>query len=395
MTTKIDIYRKKPERSKTRRRKGSEQFDIGARRRDTRPMSRRQKPRGLINFWDLGQRKNGSSWEDLDFAFQNINTSTGSFRQNPPTLADWNVMISEIFEIPVNQWKTEYRQMSYENAERLGIELVDPALFDLSTSFPDKIFSAARAGSRFKLDPTDPAIVVDGAKWTPSGFELAATDFSEGVGSFAFQDGGAFLGFGAGRSYQKITSVNDYSAAEVSFSLAVGLPVNVYLIPRLASQAIISVDGSSITQSEMVGPVRPYSREIWFELEPDAVGSGTPVGYPVLAFSGSSQLYFGTAKTLTVYNHIASHPLTRTFTNVLGTVVESSFVGTPRLFAGEIFGFGLGVMQPTIDLYPPEGLLMGVIEQSGTFYYFWANGSVPGQSVANSNALSRLVGLNY
>lgn len=69
MVEKIEIIIKRREEERRKRRGKGAPKDIGSRRRNVEPRPRRLRQSGLINFWDLGQRRNGETWEDLDYAF--------------------------------------------------------------------------------------------------------------------------------------------------------------------------------------------------------------------------------------------------------------------------------------------------------------------------------------
>ncbi len=402
MSTTIDIYiNAQIEAARRKKKRVPTQYDIGARRRGKGPLSRRTKPGGgLINFWDLGQRKNGSTWEDLDYRVISWDDSTGYPRAIAPTLAQWQGLIDEIFQIPVSDWKTNYRELTYETAERIGIDLVDPGLFEGGINNPPtNLYSAARSGSRYEASIDVLPDLTEGSKWSVDGLTLVEADFSMGPGVFGFQSSGASLGFGAGEAYQKVTSTYDYNDSPVSFTLALGQPVNVYLVPRLMSHSIVSNQGAPFFTplAEMVGPYRTQKRTRWFDMSIDIKPSSWPNNLPLMTNLNFQIGTFSPTKSALIYNDVASDPLTRTVVNIAGTPTEAPFTGTPFLFVGDVSGsYSMGVAKNSVGTGGlPEGLLVGVIEQGGQFYYFWVAGSPNYGNDPDANAsIQKLYGLN-
>lgn len=82
-----------------------------------------------LNFWDLGQVWNGSDWEDLDFvATPTITEGTGIDPPYMDTVAsldssNWDDYKDKLFEVPLEDWGTTYRKLTYEDAYRYGIDV--------------------------------------------------------------------------------------------------------------------------------------------------------------------------------------------------------------------------------------------------------------------------------
>ncbi len=381
MPDRIEIYIAQKQAEARRRRPKKTPKDIGSRRRQNEPLPRRlRKGASYINFWDLGSRKDGTGWKDLVYKTVTWNYDAGYAQPNAPNLAQWQGMISEIFSVSVADWKSEYRKLSYADAERFGVDIHDQtAAFGFP---PAKVHPAARANSRFE-SLYGVNNVVTGAKWTEGGLDLKPEDFTYGPGRFSVQSAGLALTFGAGNLGQKVTATNDYNASPVSFQLALGKPINVFLVPRLAGHTVATSSGPPNFDliSEIVGPFKPMSRTMFLDLVLDDVLPGSPANYPAFASLANYTVGLSTAKLTAFYNSVKNDPLSKSFQDPGGTgIVETAVSGTPTygvIDTSQQLYLGVGKAATDTEHPLPAGLLTGVIEQEGQFYYFWNTGENP------------------
>ena len=178
---------------------------------DEAPGRRRRKAEGFINFYDTGQIKIEGVWTDLEFNRDNgytietvLDSGYSEHYTIPPfALADWNYLISQLKEVPLEQWKDTYRKIEFADAENYGLVDYRPSSDDsynpLTTRYPN---------------------------WTMQGLKPNTSERTQIV-SF-----GLSLSAGFGDAY-KITSGDTFGAAEVSFDEKRGC--DVFLIPHVGN----------------------------------------------------------------------------------------------------------------------------------------------------------------
>lgn len=313
-------------------------------------------------------------------------------------------MQNEIFNISIKNWKTNYRKLGFEDAERYAIDLLEPSF---PSPEPSNVYSVGRPNSRYGNYSNFRGELISGNKWTTTGLSLQESDFSQTPENFAFLDAGAFIGFGSGRPYQKVTTVRNFAADPVeNFRLNLGQPINVYLMPRLMAQTITNLGAEfdpSGLNSVMVGPYRPLSRQFWvnFNWDPPIPNQNVPF-FSSFFESGVADIRASPAKAAQIVNHIQSHPLTRSFTysTETGGTFTTGFTGNHHFFYSEASAqnaFSGLIVDNAVSNPPnlPIGLLAGVIEQAGVFYYFWINGEAPFGSPNDNPSISKGIQLIF
>jgi hypothetical protein len=192
---------------------------------------KRRSQSSLINFWDLGIYKNESDdWVEIDSVLKpGYDDSSGIIAGNlPMTLTQYQILMDKIFEIDINDWKTRYHKIEYEEAERYGFDL----------EIDDREFPVGRDGSRNIVFSADP---ITQGKWTDKGLKY------QSIGTGLVLKG--YLGFNyfdtSNTTRYKITETYDFAADEVEFNPKG--PIDFYLVPRIVSgngSTIINIGGT-------------------------------------------------------------------------------------------------------------------------------------------------------
>jgi hypothetical protein len=316
------------------------------------------KSSGFINFYDLGQIKDGEDWVDIDYAVLGVTSETlgtdGAVVFEQPTMDDWNDLKDLIFTVPIANWKTEYRKLEYEDAERYGVDVMDG---EIDASGPT--IGVGRTDSRYNYSGAE---LINGDHWIENkGLKIEASDVN--LSNFSFMDAGAFYFFGTNTNdYMKVTTSNDPDTTGVTFKLQSN--ANVYLMPRLVSQSLTNITGGIV--HTVIGPYRPYARSFWLNR------TDPSLDYPLLSAQEGQVWTFDSTNSADLVAHILAHPLTRGFkadTTMLTEVIEGTYDTAWVELQPEVGG--QVTVLPVLGPPTPYGALVGVIEQSGTFYYFW------------------------
>lgn len=168
---------------------------------------------GLINFYDLGQKKNGSGlFEDLSFLVSP--TITPDYSAPPPIgPADVAALYDQIFSVPFGQWSQKFKRFSGADA---------------------KLYKQVVSGESFGLDFSDGE-----AEWTGQGLKLSSAQLSDPmfrIDHFLGISWSPFFGVTLKSSdpsnRNHITETLDPDAPESS-SFAVGGKMDIYLMPRI------------------------------------------------------------------------------------------------------------------------------------------------------------------
>lgn len=348
----------------------------------------------LINFYDLGQVKDEfGDWVDLPFSaaaheWGNTLGVNGAI-QLGPQVSDWTAMADMINSVDRSTWKTHYRKLEYETAEKYGIDIVaDPGRMDSFT----RSYPVARNGSR--LYPTSfpsAAGPVSGTKWTNKGLKLAPADLPGGNGHFGQMSWGITFpwagpdGVTGDLPYAPYaTHTYDRDAEKVPFSLVGKGPTNIFVVPWLMSHVAINDVFSGSFDTWAVGATAPMSRQVFLGM----TGSGISYVFFSIQPGGGLGEYIAIDATNSVSatNWIRGMPETRYFHRTGSgpgyTLDEISDPGNiwkqyyaNITLATEVIVFAN--MNPNINSdgsgpYVPA--LVAVIEQKGTWYYIWWNG---------------------
>lgn len=311
---------------------------------------RRLKKGGYLNFYDFGQILVTGNWEDLDYSEPLVFNTPGDWSSgvaNP--IADYSILRDKILEVPANQWKTRYRKLSFEAAERYGLDGVSASL--------SEYYPVARNGSRLVFaDPTNP--IVAGTKWEAGGLKLETIPEDLLFKSYrAFED----FAVGSGRAV-KVTETPNYADPEVvGFELAQN--ADIFLVPKSVVHLGISQDGSNA--DNLLPPYKHFRRSIWLDSEYETSN------YPGLSFDTNA---IKSADALAILAAEKAEPGTLALNSNDGSV-SFTFID-PDLFPQYSPGFLLfytgllGLSAPAA--YTHEGDLIGAVQQGGNTYYVWA-----------------------
>lgn len=320
---------------------------------------------GFINFWDLGQIKDGSSWVDLDWSITptpdpDIHAVAG--RQLPLSYDDYKSLTDLIFTVPTDNWETQYRKLGYEDAERYGLDVLR-----LTDSLVAPI---ARDGSRY--DSNGNPVTDNSAVWTPKGLKspLGPTD------PFVFNSFGAFADWGRfdafdGTSLQprfKYTLLPDKDATEVPFP-GIAKNANVFLMPHVATLEARSNDTALVHSDHLLARYQILKRGFWLDK------NFSTIDYPLF-----SRPYIGSTilepdiLTFTDADKIAFIDSIRVganeFTDTSGYLGNGTAfpIYTDNInFAVNAYGDSSGLPEP----FRPNGTFVGAIRQGGKLYYCW------------------------
>ncbi len=338
-----------------RRRRSQRQTGTPLRGPSKKRYPARRKTGGSINFYDLGQVPNGSGgWKDIEWNFAE------TFGADPPSdgidaftdLSDWETLTDLILAVDPSDWKTSYRKLGYEDAEKYGLDLVDD---DTSTVYP-----AARNSSRLDLGGNP----ITDSVWTAQGLKLPAA-----VSNFHFESYGAFLWWGQSNSFGipfKITSSPDYSASSVAFPNLAG-NLDVFLVPNVLICGA-TTDNSGYPLEMLFSGYRIMSRDFWLSR------IYTPSGYPLLSYDPAGSLGSGDVSDLAgdLQTGARSFEVTGAGSSDYS---ETDPAGFPSLSGGSI-GLGLDVTGAPFNIVRiDQGVFLGAIFKGGSRYYFWSDDS--------------------
>jgi len=315
-----------------------------------------------INFYDLGQKWNGSAWIDIPFSITPDITGIGtSFVQMEPfTPGNWETLRALIFTADPSTWKTAYRKLEYEPAEKYGVDLINHA--DLPE---EQIFAIARNGSRF-----DSALqVVADTKWTTSGLVPAVA-----LADTVIRSQGAFARLHAdyGSFDVKVTNGPTYASPEVAFTWSAS--AHVFLMPWIANIYGSSNDGVD-TDGYLFSAWKPLKRSLWLDAQFDG-----PETYPALSLQVGPT--YSPSFTAAVLAEAKSGGRAVEFDGAnYNEVLPSTF--PPSVDATLIIDQNI-IVAPAPQYV--AGCFMGAVEQGGQMFYFWANATF-GSSFENTRSL--------
>lgn len=315
-------------------------------------LARRRRKGSYINFYDLGQRRSGDNWVDVDFAVApQVDVFNGGFTQNIG-LVYQNQLKAKIFEVDVANWNTQYRKFGYEDAERYGVDL-------LGNNVP---YSPARNGSRYSALTYE--LVVD-TVWEEGGLNVP-----EDLHSFYIYSFGGFIPLMYDRDtpengWIKVTAIDDFNAPEVP-DFAIAKKADVFLVPAInyfLGQSFEEVGELFPNMEVFLGENKALQRSLW-------LNKSYPDNTPLMTFNPVHS-----APDLTTLNQILDtyRPTARCFTwdqpYIPGTVNEVPPSGYPR------YGYSATAMlspQVVNNLQTAEaGTFAGLIKQNGNTYYLW------------------------
>lgn len=353
-------------------------------------LHRRRRRSGKINFYDLGQVRDGSNWIDNPW------TSFGSMFANAITVIhrldsafSGEVFHSEfrsyLFETPLSQWTEHFRKLDYETGERYGIEVRNAYSF----ATPSHIYAVGRAGTRKDRS----GAIISGADWTPEGLVVP----EGGLSQFAVYTFQGFYSFDNHPGRYKYTLTNSYAASAVPFTL--GEQADIFLMPILVNTML---DASKVppalpgTGDFVFGRYGVESREYFlFKNYPEM-----PYGFFNYVRNGAGLLAsVDDAEKTSLLNFVRTKrgPV-REFRFASGSISELS-PGTVSIDAWKTLQIGYDpFLTPPLRSFGStggagmaRGRLMAVIKQDDVYYYVWSGGTDPGYTIIGGDG----VGIPY
>ncbi len=375
MAQKIDIYIKQQTEEAKRRKKAPEQFDIGARRRGIKPLSRRKETGGLINFWDMGLYWDGLTWRDIPTVYPpiiSIRPDNGEPVLSTITPAQSLSFQDLALSTPPSQWDTKFKKIAYEDAEKYGI------LYYAGDINTDKIYNVARVDRGIERDFTKPNAGrrTTETNWTPQGFQKPDGPAEFIVGS-AYHWALTNTGNGYPWSLVKITDQPSFSAPEIpreTFRLA--QKADVFLMPQISKfSGVETYAGSPFDFTDsFVGKFATQSRLRLLEKRISGYSDLTWLNTLPLAQSSDAQVAGADKEDFVDY--FRSRGVTVFSGSTGGQVSASGFpyhppATTVTTMNGASYEGGL-----TNATY---GSFLGAIRQSGKTFFFWrADNAEPG-----------------
>lgn len=356
---KIEILIKRRQAEALKRRKKKTPRDIGSRRRQNEPLPRRLRrtQTGLINFYDLGQRKSGDSWVDVPYFYApTINTPFGSAYSDveylPPT--EYKRLTDIIFEVDPSTWRENYRRLTFETAENYGLFVND---LQHGSYYP-----IGRVGQMIEPETGNPTLTTT---WESEGWRKPA----DAGPTLLFYTAGLFFPFYVNYDAfypedtapdtieYKITNLPNPDAPEVPFTL--GTAADIFFMPAIASMEGQSLDGLGDGET-LVGDYRALQRSLYLTLK------NSDTGLSVFANMFQTDPPLSDAHANAAFADAKTHA--RLFSSVDGS--EQSISGFPNFPLGQRIVFQDA--QVVVRLDPGVGGFIGAIRQNNQMFYLWA-----------------------
>jgi hypothetical protein len=193
---------------------------------------RLKKQSGFIQFYDLGQIKSGGNWIDLPFQFVPDDIAYDSGQANRMFLENfdadnWADLFDKIFEVPIGEWKENYRKLDFDSAYSYGIDYFTKGDYA----------AVAKPNQRPRLidiltvsEPPNSA----NDNWTAEGFKVESAQTRVQILSF-----NAFYDFDtADTETFKITETNNFEADAATISLPENF--DIFLVPKITINSLVS-----------------------------------------------------------------------------------------------------------------------------------------------------------
>jgi hypothetical protein len=343
----------------------------------------RRRQAGGINFYDIGQIRDGGGWTDFDIdgsLLWSLHTVDAAHADWGATHTAWTSLTDLLFaSFPdVNTWKDTFRKVEYAEAPKYGINIVDDWIDAYAHTYP-----ARQSG--FYNDVGGASHPVSGSKWTPTGLSLKASDLTQPGHRYGISTTGLAFWFtpgahGPGETYY--TGSYDPDAAHVAFDILAG-KTNIYLVPMLMTHLL--TDAVDFPNRYLLSDITVVPRSVFLNMT-DSHYAGhffEPLAGEMEngAFSQLDAANFNAAVAWAEARGGA-----RFFESIAGVLTP---VGNPgnvwvNYYQNLHLGFNLSVWpltepgRETDPFYagPTVPALVAVIEQKGNWYYVWWNGGV-------------------
>lgn len=348
-------------------------------RRRNKHLARRILAGTMLTFYELGTLDNA----DLDFHVPPVlgqSTPNGNLISiNDFTLTEWNQLKAKLFEVDLEDWKTRYKKLGFEEAENYGVDIYAGNIAE-AEDFHDKYYAIAREGSR--------KFLIDGATTVPenpSWKESGKLELSAGFTDMLIIAGSGFCSWNSSDpSSFKVTDSNDYDADAVP--LVIKGETEVYLIPlpewqNMANDRTPGASGE-ITSRAVFAGYRIISREFFLNnTELNSFEEPTPfVVPPPFVINGISE---GLASDLgdLFKNYEDATQLVEyaeTGTGGANLFVEESPASFEIFDDNNFYGGGVsgGITLGIHGSYGVKftaGALCGIVRSNGKTYYIWQN----------------------
>ncbi len=308
-------------------------------------LRKKKKVTGTINFWDLGQILDDTDYIDIPWQIVPTPDGAGHYFEFGPS--DWDDFWAYIFTIDIADWEDNYKKLSYEEAERYGLDV-----YDNINGIP---YEVSRNGPNLGNDPPNP---VTDTKWTEQGLKIPntfPTNISIECGAL-----GAFFLWALDPDFTKITNTYDYSASAVPFSF-VGKNTKMFLVPRITTTYLFSDSGTGDSDS-VTYPFKVLPRSFFLNKDYDV----DP--YPLYSAGGGLDL--SAADKIDFQALIETDPDSQYWDSTAG------YGGSPSTYPAYALNRAIEVNQigglsfAPVSLYP--GTLMAVFKQGTSVYYLWS-----------------------
>jgi hypothetical protein len=358
-----------------------------------------------ITFYDLASVKDGDEYRDHPIlkipSYTVSDNSPGAlYTVESFSQTDWDDYRALLFEIPVEQWKDNYRKLEYE-INPVSIPdggVAEPATYPIGLAnvgdFRLNVFGS------FSADISTPegrALKASNLStydfcWDSKGLEYRNLDtFSFG---FPSVDAAHFpewfeLDLDDSANY-KITATNDPDAADISGTLAFSGAIDVYLVPLVGLFAACSATGPEIhIPSGYTGDNGMQVLGPWYQVMPRANWPGYVDPYLLGTYLTFEEAYIEYQKardTAVASSWVSDHfgdgvvessldpALFRTGNYTWKSAIDNN--GSVGLFYSH--GTAKTVFQPestvdgTVFYYDGFPMLMAVIKLHKHFYYVWS-----------------------
>jgi hypothetical protein len=361
----VELARKKPIDSKSKVQNPVEPAKgILRPRREAEYLARRRKTDLLINFYDLGQIKNsGGDFIDLDFSIQPALTVTDHRISDIAVMTNLEALAlnEKLFEIPVEQWKDNYKKLSYEEAEKYGIDLY---LGSREEFEPAKYYPVARVASRGQIQNEEET--VENSKWTSQGLKINKPIQT----GFEIYSALGFNSFRTDHELIKITAENDYDGAEATLTLDAA--ADIFLVPALYLVSVKADETTAPFQTDYLDlSYRPLQREFFLDFVPFGSTQRTLFASR-LADQTESFEAISPAKASDIAEQIKDSPNARLHRSTgsadsFVSPASFSFLNTNRIRFQQ---YAENLLFAYVRFAP--GSLLAVVRKGGACFFIWA-----------------------
>lgn len=318
-----------------------------------------------IEFYDFGESLVDGIWVTNDWNNLPVDLVTGAGGHAYVGSPSWQDPGDYLF-VDVDDWETTFRKLSYEDAEKYSIDLID-------TEGGTNFYSLARNGSR--RENYDASNIVSDTKWTPQGFQSPSGAIPLNVYSLGSL---AYTNF----EYLKATETPSYAASAVP-DFEIQPQAKVFMMP-FVTQVILHSSETPANDglTYVVSPWMIQPRSFWLNKVHDSA-DGFPLWSRQFPDSGSTfaeEQTWHTADKTEYVNFIKNHSGSRAFYfttaggNVVGEVDPTAYPHHPDSRYIAIDSGASQSFDPIITFQEnkyPEGALIAAVKQNGSVYYLW------------------------